>query len=299
MSSDWEFLGDALLEREARPVIVLGLDGRIIRVNRALHFFLKQDTPTGLVHFAEEWVVPESRKAFRDAWERTVNGKHARVMVRITPAAFELELVLELFPIANSDGRVRSVMAIIVDSHEAVPRLPLTPAHGLVYEVRVDARGSTGQVLRATSSERRTFDLSQPCFRSLYGRERVCEACPVRAAMGEDALATVVRIESHAPFRALLMAARKARGDVVTVSVTPVEEHSYSALFHARAESLGKRAKLTARERQVFHLLLIGRTLADIATVENISVRTAKYHQQNLLRKLGAESRMDLFRLLS
>ena len=32
---------------------------------------------------------------------------------------------------------------------------------------------------------------------------------------------------------------------------------------------------------------------------DGITARTAKYHQQNLLRKLGAESRTDLFRLLS
>lgn len=298
MSSDWEFLGDALLEREARPVIVLGLDGRIVRVNRALHFFLKQDTPTDLIHFAEEWAVPESRKAFRDAWERAVTGKRARAMVRIIPSAFELDLVIELFPLSNSAGRVRSVMLIIVDSHEAVPSLPLTPAHGLVYEVRTDVHGSTGRLLRATSGEQQSFDLSKPCFRSLYGRERVCETCPVRT-LGKDGTATVVRTESHTPFRAFLLAARKSREDVATVSVTPLEEQSYSAIFHARAEALGQRAKLTVREQQVFHLLLMGRTLADIATVESISVRTAKYHQQNLLRKLGAESRMDLFRLLS
>jgi DNA-binding CsgD family transcriptional regulator len=118
-------------------------------------------------------------------------------------------------------------------------------------------------------------------------------------ALGQDRTATVVRTESHSPFRALVMAAKQAREDVAAVTVTPLEERSWSSLFHARAEALGKTAKLTPREQQVFHLLLMGRTLADIATVEGISVRTAKYHQQNLLRKLGAESRMDLFRLLS
>jgi DNA-binding CsgD family transcriptional regulator len=220
------------------------------------------------------------------------------VMVRIIPSAFELDLVLELFPLANSAGRVRAVMMIIVDSHEAMPSLPLTPAHGLVYEVQIDRHGSTGRLLRASSGAQQSFDLTKPCFRSLYGRERGCEACPVRA-LPHEGTSTVVRTESHTPFRALLLAARRSREDVATVSVTPLEEQSYSALFHARADALGKRARLTQREQQVFHLLLMGRTLADIATVESISVRTAKYHQQNLLRKLGAESRMDLFRLLS
>jgi DNA-binding CsgD family transcriptional regulator len=297
-SSDWEFLGNALLEREARPVIVLGLDGRIVAVNRALHFLLRQDTPTDLIHFGEEWTVPEMRERFRCAWERALGGKRGRVSVRISPCAFGLDLVLDLIPLANPEGRVRSVMMIVVESHAASPSVPLKPAHGLVYEVRTDGHGSTGKLLRATSAEQEAFDLSQPCFRSLFGREKGCETCPVRA-LGKERTATVIRTESHSPFRALVMAAKQGREDVAAVSVTPLEERTYSSLFHARATALGQRAKLTPREQQVFHLLLMGRALADVATVEGISVRTAKYHQQNLLRKVGAESRMDLFRLLS
>ncbi len=56
-------------------------------------------------------------------------------------------------------------------------------------------------------------------------------------------------------------------------------------------------ARLTEREREVLDLLLLGRTHDDIATALGISERTSRFHQQNLLKKLGAESRMDLMRL--
>lgn len=63
-----------------------------------------------------------------------------------------------------------------------------------------------------------------------------------------------------------------------------------------RAELIA-RANLTEREREVLELLLLGRTHEDIAEVLGISRRTSKYHQANLLEKLGAESRLDLLRL--
>jgi len=56
-------------------------------------------------------------------------------------------------------------------------------------------------------------------------------------------------------------------------------------------------ARLTDREREVLDLLLLGRTHEDIATALGISERTARFHQANLLEKLGAESRLDLMRL--
>jgi DNA-binding CsgD family transcriptional regulator len=47
----------------------------------------------------------------------------------------------------------------------------------------------------------------------------------------------------------------------------------------------------------VLDLLLLGRSLGEIATALQITPRTAKFHQANLLEKLGADSRFDLLRL--
>jgi DNA-binding NarL/FixJ family response regulator len=70
-----------------------------------------------------------------------------------------------------------------------------------------------------------------------------------------------------------------------------------SAHTEERRAELVAQARLTEREREVLDLLLLGRTHEDIASLLGISERTSKFHQANLLVKLGAESRLDLMRL--
>jgi DNA-binding NarL/FixJ family response regulator len=70
------------------------------------------------------------------------------------------------------------------------------------------------------------------------------------------------------------------------------------ALTAARIDELAVDAKLSTREAEVLGLLFLGRSTNDIAHQMNIVARTAKYHQRNVLRKVGAESRFDLSRLL-
>ena len=69
------------------------------------------------------------------------------------------------------------------------------------------------------------------------------------------------------------------------------------SLLRSRREEIIDDSGLSAREREVLDLLLLGRSQDEIGLVLGISARTAKFHQANLLRKLGAESRLDLVRL--
>ncbi len=69
-------------------------------------------------------------------------------------------------------------------------------------------------------------------------------------------------------------------------------------LLRERVTSLAAASALSRREQEVLELLLLGRTVSDIGLVLGISPRTAKFHQTNVLTKLGAESRFDLMRLL-
>jgi DNA-binding NarL/FixJ family response regulator len=72
-----------------------------------------------------------------------------------------------------------------------------------------------------------------------------------------------------------------------------------NTLLQRRKERLVTAADLTKREVEVLDLLLLGRSHEDIALVLGISERTSKFHQGNLLRKLGADSRFDLVRLFT
>lgn len=109
---------------------------------------------------------------------------------------------------------------------------------------------------------------------------------------GADELLTkpVQRVVLRARVRAML----RVRQHYAQARESPRDLES---LLRARREQLAAEAQLTAREREVLELLLLGRTQEEIGTALLISARTAKFHQQNLLRKLGADSRADLTRL--
>jgi len=70
------------------------------------------------------------------------------------------------------------------------------------------------------------------------------------------------------------------------------------ALMRDRLAELADAARLTAREKEVLDLVVLGRNAGEIGQVLEIAARTAKFHQSRMLAKLGADSRMDLFRLL-
>ncbi|MEM1449497.1 MAG: response regulator transcription factor [Planctomycetota bacterium] len=60
---------------------------------------------------------------------------------------------------------------------------------------------------------------------------------------------------------------------------------------------VGRLAALTAREREVFQLLALGRSNKEVASELGVSLGTAKKHRENLQRKLDAHSTAELARI--
>ena len=58
----------------------------------------------------------------------------------------------------------------------------------------------------------------------------------------------------------------------------------------------GHHQRLSPRERQVMNMILSGRRLKEIAATLNISVKTVTTHRSRLLRKLGVEDNLGLYR---
>ena len=54
--------------------------------------------------------------------------------------------------------------------------------------------------------------------------------------------------------------------------------------------------RLTAREREVFHMIVEGRTSKEIGAKLGISTKTAENHRANVLEKLGARNTADVVR---
>jgi len=66
--------------------------------------------------------------------------------------------------------------------------------------------------------------------------------------------------------------------------------------FHPNGDGDGRHAKLSPREREVMTMILSGRRLKEIAAQLDISVKTVTTHRSRLLRKLGVEDNLGLYR---
>ena len=58
----------------------------------------------------------------------------------------------------------------------------------------------------------------------------------------------------------------------------------------------GHHHRLSPREREVMNMILSGRRLKEIAATLDISVKTVTTHRSRLLRKLGVEDNLGLYR---
>jgi len=207
-----------------------------------------------------------------------------------------VDVVLELVRLGGPPHP--HVMGVMVDAVARGTARTLPPPSGTLYEVERTEAGPWRLMRLLKPDGEATSDAGAvPCYRRVFGRSTECPQCPVRQLGAEGQAMAVIAGESE-PFEAQLVVARATRDGAATVSAFPVDGTAYTLLVQARVDHLAHHAKLTERERELLRMLLLGRSLGDVATVVGITARTAKYHQQNLLRKLGADSRLDLFRLL-
>lgn len=91
-----------------------------------------------------------------------------------------------------------------------------------------------------------------------------------------------------------LLAAVEALQNRRTFFTTKVAQLVLEGYLHPGADSDNNRSVLTPREREVIQLLAEGKTTKEVATVLNLSVKTAETHRTNLMRKLDLHSVVDL-----
>lgn len=80
---------------------------------------------------------------------------------------------------------------------------------------------------------------------------------------------------------------------IVAPGINPLHDgDSMQAEKHKAAERKDRRAKgqLTPRELEIVRLLAIGKKNKDVASLLQISVKTAETHRAHILRKLGIHS---------
>jgi DNA-binding CsgD family transcriptional regulator len=158
------------------------------------------------------------------------------------------------------------------------------------------AKEPPGKLLRVLSPAERV-PTKATCYEEFFDREEPCPGCPaVSAELNGRVRQGIAEPAPGLPMR-MVVAEPKGKSRVLVTSVA-LSDQQLSALSEARLERLARRAGLSAREQEVLQLLLFGRSLDEIAQLLGISTRTVRFHQGNLLDKLGADSRSDLVRLL-
>lgn len=134
--------------------------------------------------------------------------------------------------------------------------------------------------------------LVDPC-----GREKVGRA--LRAVRRGAARRCEIPLRTpSAPVTAELVLHPVGAEAVGFMAIGAAGDHALDRLVRDRLEELADLHQLSEREREVLDHLVRGRTVEEIGGALGISPRTAKFHQANVLDKLGLASRVELMRVM-
>jgi DNA-binding CsgD family transcriptional regulator len=232
-----------------------------------------------------------ARKTAREL-DRALQGRLQSLTLELrTNTAGSLTAVVELSLLR---GKSAQCLAIEVTSWAPTGATLGACVGGPVYEVSSRPFG----VLKAVASEPSEGEapaLGRPCWEALRGAASMCVGCPAVDATLVPRLGVV----EWGDDTLTLVAAQMVDSDTVRVATFELDDDAFESLLRARVERIARRAKLTPREREVFDLIILGRSVRETSAALKISASTAKFHQTNVLGKLGVDSRLDLLRLLA
>jgi PAS domain S-box-containing protein len=290
-SLDWSHLAVHALELVTRPAWILDEQRIVCAWNRAIAA-LTGRSAEDVVGRPWATVRGETDERRVDGLELALGqGKTEATTTIVTTAARRLAVELAV----RRPGDALTLVTIV--AHRPADASDANGDGELVY--RID--GTPDRRFRLQSIEgdaRRVPDQAEGglCFEVLQRRTTPCPSCPATAIQpGEARSAVLTSGEGQEPIR--LVTARAGEG-YTRVSSAEIADETLWALVETKVKLLARRADLSVREQDVLLWLLRGRTPQDVATLLGIAPRTVKFHQANVLRKLGAESRIDLLRLI-
>jgi PAS domain S-box-containing protein len=216
----------------------------------------------------------------------------------ITRDGRRLLLLLEMSLIGR--GREQGLLLTVQSVSPAQNGREVKPDQDIDYEI-ISAVGDFGTLQRISRVGAILQDgpeRQRQCFEVLQRRSTPCPDCPVLRAASEPWPRTTIRRRKEKPESFEIVTAEILDTTSVRLSVRAISETTLAAIHNAKICELGDRARLSERERSVLTYLVMGRSLEDIGKVLDISARTVKFHQANVLEKLGADSRVDLVRLI-
>ena len=294
--------GDSLLELsldlERRPAALIGLDGRVAAANSAMVVALHRSRHDFRGLRGDALFAPECRAEVRRNLEVGTPG-HELVFETTceTENGIFVPATMRLVTTA-ADATERSAHVFTIVAFRGTDSAPVL-ASGVAYVVSANA-ATFGRVMNAWGPALRgkPSPIGRACCEAFCG-EAECRSCPVFAKdLGPEGVTQVVSKQVEGKTVREVVSARTISISEIAVTRWNVDSILMSALMAARVDEICANAKLSPREAEVLRLLLLGRSVDDIAKELHIVARTAKYHQRSVLSKVGAESRFDLCRLL-
>jgi PAS domain S-box-containing protein len=294
---DWEDQVTHLTNAE-RPALIVDGVCRIQFVNAAMEKLLgwRLDDLSERRWLAT-CVAAGERSRVRDAVAAGLRGDATQAeLALVTRAGRRIVMQAELS--RETNGRARVLVLVARDVHDSAPPVPPTG------DCWCDVSRAPGEMGRITAV--RFLDPMRdvkPFVGQAFGvlledlGARAAERWVLDVLEGRTPyVADVVLPKADDAFR--VVTALAVDDDTVRVAVRCVEARLLPELVDAKAARVAETSGLSERERQVLTLLLRGRGVEDIATMLEIAPRTVKFHQANVLQKLGADSRLDLLRVV-
>jgi PAS domain S-box-containing protein len=218
-------------------------------------------------------LVRSSKEFDTDIW--TKEGRHLTLKIDATPLG------------ASDAGR-----AVVLTVRSATPREAAPRRSEIEYEISASLI-DFGKLIRSPLPV--LGEESSRCYTALHQRTSPCPDCPILTVAGDWPRTQIRRI---ADGYEVVTAGPNPMG-TISIHRHRLSDAAIVAIREAKIANLAENAGLSDRERDVLKYLLLGRSIADIASLLQITPRTVKFHQANVLEKLGADSRADLIRLVT
>ncbi|HSD88957.1 MAG TPA: LuxR C-terminal-related transcriptional regulator [Kofleriaceae bacterium] len=296
---DWPAIASILGERSDRPIVLIDQDGRIRMFNRAMEQVLgwrrfqvdgelwaRVCTPPDHLDEARRWIADALRGALWSFEAHALTSGGGHVLLHL-----EFSLV--------GRGETQGLLVTTTRWMPAEPSKRVIHGRDLDYDISTEAPGFGTVTRLVVDSERIRLDEGTRCYAVLHGQEQPCDGCPVLRTDESPWPRVFVRHVQNGTASAFeIKSADRIDTGLVRIRTRMMTNDALEAIHAAKIQQLADRADLSAREREILMYLLLGRTTEDISTLVGIAVRTVKFHQANVLQKLGADSRSDLLRLL-
>lgn len=287
---DWDSVASPALDQAGSAVLVLDGAGRIRLANVVSVELFGRDVDALLGESFVDLLVPEAkRRATHALLGRVRKGGVPQCRLSLLTKSGEADVPVATIAIAGA--LVLSIAPWVLADVQEIHDRPEV----VIFEIDA-GEGSFGTIRAWETCRPRgpTPALGDRCYRWLNGLSAPCPDCPCALlTSGRSVASCVVRRVSYEIETARVVGERRVR-----ICLQRIDEPTRVRLFEAHVDALAARSGLSAREREVLQYLLVGAGVQDIASVLGVSPRTVRFHQANLLAKLGAESRADLTRLL-